>query len=164
MKSSCTPDIFSLTANSRSRDFARKLVRYRLSDAEWSVLAELATRYLTEFPVLPGACVIMSAGFTALINRHTNVPAVVAAGGLAVGGKSYYRPRQAGMSGIVDQSRLDWDGHAWVIAGNHVMDLSIFRTAFSGLGPSGLREDLAVRFGSGSGAFISKLDAMRDEE
>jgi hypothetical protein len=163
MKKFSADDVYSLTTKSQSQEFARHLVRYRLSGTEWTTLAELATRYLSQFPVLPGACVIMSAGFSALVSRQTKVPAVVAAGGLAVGGKTYYRPRQSCLSEIFDQSRLDWNGHAWVIAGDHIMDLSIFRTAYSGLGPKGLQEDLTTRFGSGSGVFISKPETMRDE-
>jgi hypothetical protein len=156
--------LFPIVARSQSPDLARRLVGHRLTRAERGALAELAIRYLAEFPALPGACAVMSAGFCALIRQETDIPVVVAAGGLAIGGRAFYRPDLAGdPSGTFDESRLDWDGHAWVVAGDSVLDLSIFRTGYSGLGPPGLLEALLHRFGPGRGAFVAKLQRMQAE-
>lgn len=159
--------IVQLIARSRTWSLAREIAAYRLSDSEYELVSQLAIEFLTAFPILPGACVMMSAGFATLVTQRSEIPAVVVAGGLAVGGTEYFSsrpPRE--LRSVFDSSRLDWDGHAWALVGNHVVDLSIFRTAYSGLGPPGLEEAIITRFGPGKGAFLSELrrtgaEAMR---
>lgn len=151
-----------LIAASRSWEKAREMARRRLDEEDIAELSALAIDYLANFPFLSGACVPMSAGFSALLTEHSNIPAVVAAGSLAVGKATFYAPNDVdALPRVFDETRLDFDGHAWVLAGDHIVDLSIFRTAYSCRGPAGLREAIAIRFGEGQGVFLSRSRSMR---
>lgn len=106
----------------------------------------------------------MSAGFAALISDRTDIPALTVAGSIRVGGHPFYMPsRKADWPAVFDRSTADFEGHAWVLAGDHVVDLSIFRTARSGVAPPHLDELLQTLFGSAQGAFLASMKTMRSE-
>jgi hypothetical protein len=160
----CPDKLSRLIAATRSWDAARDVVRHPLAGDERDELAALAIEYLSIFPVLTGVCVVMSAGFSAWLKVRTSIPALVVVGSLTIGSTTYFHPHEPETLGrVFDETRTDFDGHAWVLAGDHIVDLSIFRTAYSGLGPVGLQAAVMTRFGEGQGVFISRPRTMRAE-
>ncbi|MGN0923273.1 hypothetical protein [Ectopseudomonas mendocina] len=119
------------------------------------LIAETATRTLASIPRAAGHCVMISAGFVAAL-RASEVPAVVILGDLLIDGKHVFRcydnlPRPTHDDEIVDAT---WDGHAWVMIGESICDLSIFRTAYELAQPNRLSDYILRYFGTGKGAFM----------
>lgn len=119
------------------------------------VIAETAKKTLFSIPPMPGHCVMISAGFVAAL-RASGVTAVVILGDLLIDGKHVFRcydnlPRPTHDDEIVDAT---WDGHAWVMIGESICDLSIFRTAYELAQPNRLSDYILRYFGAGKGAFM----------
>jgi hypothetical protein len=61
------------------------------------------------------------------------------------------------------QSNLDWDGHAWVVCGDWLGDVSILRTARSGRSHPKLKAHLEEKFGSRTGLFAGKIATIAED-
>ena len=48
----------------------------------------------------------------------------------------------------------DWAGHVWVMIGPYVVDISIFRTAYSRQGPARLARHIDLTFGPDKGLYV----------
>jgi hypothetical protein len=126
---------------------------YQENDLE--LIAEAARGTLNSIPRAAGHCVMISAGFVAAL-RASDVPAVVILGDLLIDGKHVFHcysnlPGPAHEGEIVDTT---WDGHAWVMIGESICDLSIFRTAYDMAQPNRLSDYILKYFGAGKGAFM----------
>lgn len=119
------------------------------------VIAETAKRTLFSIPPTPGHCVMISAGFVAGL-RASGVTAVVILGDLLVNGRYAFRCYNNLPSATRDDELVDatWDGHAWVMIGDCLCDLSIFRTAYGLVQPNHLSSYILEHFGTGKGAFM----------
>ena len=62
--------------------------------------------------------------------------------------------------GAFTGTNLDWDGHCWVIFGNLLGDVSLFRTAYSEASPPALKHKIITEFGEGHGLLISPLESL----
>lgn len=119
------------------------------------VIAAAAQGTLFSIPPTPGHCVMISAGFVAAL-RASGVTAVVILGDLLINGKYAFRcyhnlPNPTHDDELVDST---WDGHAWVMIGDCLCDLSIFRTAYGLVQPNHLSSYILQHFGTGKGAFM----------
>lgn len=126
---------------------------YQANDLK--LITETARVTLNSIPRKAGHCVMISAGFVAAL-RASNVPAVVILGDLLIDGKHVFRcsdnlPHPTHDDEIVDAT---WDGHAWVMIGESICDLSIFRTAYDMAQPNRLSDYILKYFGAGKGAFM----------
>ncbi len=68
-------------------------------------------------------------------------------------------PRRVDGKELFSESNLDWDGHAWVVYGDWLADVSVCRTADAG----SLRivsKYIAKELGKGKGLFASRMAAM----
>jgi hypothetical protein len=57
---------------------------------------------------------------------------------------------------------LSWDGHAWLVFGNLLADVSVFRTADSGKGPLAFSAHIHREFGRGKRLMICRTDDTGD--
>jgi hypothetical protein len=57
---------------------------------------------------------------------------------------------------LFSTSNPDWDGHVWVMIGSYIVDISIFRTAYSGLGPARLAKHIDLAFGPNKGLYVDR--------
>lgn len=123
--------------------------------SDLKLIAETATRTLASIPRAAGHCVMISAGFVAAL-RASGVTAVVILGDLLINGKHVFRCYDNLPSPTHDDEIIDttWDGHAWVMIGESICDLSIFRTAYDLAQPNRLSEYILKYFGTGKGAFM----------
>lgn len=136
----------------RGQEAYADYVSYQANDLK--LIAETATRTLASIPRAAGHCVMIIAGFVAAL-RASDVPAVVILGDLLIDGKHVFRcydnlPRPT-HDEIIDTT---WDGHAWVMIGESICDLSIFRTAYELAQPNRLSDYILKYFGAGKGAFM----------
>lgn len=125
-------------------------------------LVDAAKEILTNFPYIPGACALMTAIWTAMIRERTKYPIHAVAGSLFIdnhhifGGNLTEKQTREAFSGI----NHDWDGHCWVIFGNLIADISLFRTAYSEVSPPILQKKILSKFGKGRGLFVMSIEEL----
>ena len=132
---------------------------YLIQDAE--LIIEIAKAILESIPATFGSCVMVSAGFTAAL-RSQGIPSVVILGDLIIEGKYAFKcsgnlPRPRYEAEIINKK---WDGHAWVVIGELIFDLSVFRSAYALQHPSHLKTYVLKHFGSGKGAIMSTAENL----
>ncbi|WP_062342890.1 hypothetical protein [Novosphingobium sp. CCH12-A3] len=134
---------------------AKAFKSYEMNDADREALSHCAIDLLKVFPSIPGACALMSAALAVGLERQMAAPIHVVAGTLAVDGEPVFGDRQP-FDGpqVFSASDPDWDGHVWVMAGPYVVDISIFRTAYSRQGPAKLAKHIDLAFGPNKGLYV----------
>ena len=125
-------------------------------EVERDALIAAARDILTVFPPAAGACLLLSASIAVRTASLTSYPAYVAAGSLAVGRVRVFG-EDAPWNGreLFSRGNPAWDGHAWVIFGDRIVDASIFRTAYSGRSHPTLATFIREKYGARGGVMIT---------
>jgi len=158
MPSSSSGDaVQSLITASFSQEDADTFTSYTPSDADIDALAQVGRDVLAVFRPIPGACMVMSALYSVMLERLVKQKAYVVAGSLYVGDVRIF-----GEDGGIDgknrfsKSDVSWDGHGWVVLGDRIADVSLFRTARSGKSHPILASYVAAEFGPNTGLLICR--------
>jgi hypothetical protein len=132
--------------------------RFSPSDADMTQVAETGREVLRHIRPVPGACVLMSAVLATLLEDKLSGPVFAVAGSLAVGNALVFGSAAplGELKSILSQNNLSWDGHCWLVVGDWIADVSVFRTAYSEQSPPVLREYVTSEFGPGRGMMIAK--------
>ena len=144
-----------LIASCRSRKEAQAYKAFVPTKDDVGRLGEIGREVLQHLPPEAGACALMSAVYAARLQSVGLAPAYVAAGSLLVQGQRVFgdgRPFDGAKA--FSESNSDWDGHAWVMFGPYVADVSIFRTAYSSQAPRLLAAHVRQEFGNGRGLLV----------
>lgn len=151
------PKLARLIAASFSREIAKRYADFLPSEQQIRELADVGREVLRAIPPEPGACVLMSAVYAARLQRQGITPAYVVAGSLDVRGQCVFGHGKFfdGRSEF-SRSNFDWDGHAWVVFGPYIADISLFRTARSSKSPRVLAEHVSREFTQTAGLLIVK--------
>jgi hypothetical protein len=127
-------------------------------DDKWK-LAEAGRQVLQLFPGrIPYACCLMSAVYSVMLEHVGTKPAYVVAGSLYAGDTRIF-----GEEGEFDgkacfcETNMSWDGHAWIVYGDWLADVSLFRTADSDQSPPALKDHVKRQFGHGKGLYVCRL-------
>lgn len=136
---------------------AKSFKAYEMTDTDREALSQCAIDLLKIFPAIPGACALMSAALAVGLERCMAAPIHVVAGTLVVDGDLVFGDRQP-FDGpqVFSKSNPDWDGHVWVMIGSYVVDISIFRTAYSRQGPARLAKHIDLTFGPNKGLYVDR--------
>ena len=136
---------------------AKAFKAYEMTDADRDALSRCAIDLLKVFPPIPGACALMSAALAVSLERQMAAPIYVVAGMLAVDGEPVFGNRQPfDGAQVFSASNPDWDGHVWIMVGPYVVDISIFRTAYSRQGPAKLAKHIDLAFGPNKGLYVDR--------
>ena len=137
----------------RGQEAYREYAQCEISDI--NVVARVAMQTLEMIQPSLGSCVMVSAGFVAIL-KSVGIEAVVILGDLKIDGRFIFECRGNIPGASYDGEVLNatWDGHAWVVIGDLVCDLSIFRTAYALPHPSLLKSFINHHFGDGRGALL----------
>lgn len=137
----------------RGEEAYAEYANFQIADTD--VIIQAARQTLDAIPPSFGSCVMMSAGFAAILNS-LGVPAVVILGDLKVDGCFAFECRGNIPAATYDGEVVEatWDGHAWVMVDNVICDLSIFRSAYNTPQPSHLQIFINRHFGEGKGALL----------
>lgn len=136
---------------------AKAFKAYEMTDADRATLSQSALDLLKVFPSIPGACALMSAALAVGLERSMAAPIHVMAGTLAVEDEPVFGYRQPfDGPAVFSASNPDWDGHVWVMVGPYVVDISIFRTAYSRQGPARLTKHVDLVFGPNKGVYVDR--------
>jgi hypothetical protein len=154
--------LFSLIESSYSTTEAEIVLSFRPSNDDVQLLIHAGKKALNLFPNIPGACALMTAMWVACIRSTTKYPIYAIAGSLLVDGIHVFgRTSSANqVKEAFTSTNLDWDGHCWLIFGNLIGDISLFRTAYSDKSPPALKEKVMSVFGEGCDLLINQLDSL----
>jgi hypothetical protein len=135
------------------------------TDAQLKLLEKIGRDVLVCFPPMPGACILMSAMYAAGLQRELpDVPIHVAAGALSIGQTRVFGDDSVkDWHSVMAKSNPSWEGHSWVVFGEYIADVSIFRTAYSKYSPPLLAQHVIERFGTGRGLMIAKTSTLRGD-
>ena len=151
--------IGKLIAESYGAESANAYRAFEPAASELDDLSEAGQTLLRVFPQLPGACLMMSALYEVGIRAVTKSPVYVVAGSFSVKGVRIFGD-DSDIDGAVRFSKSDqtWDGHAWLVFGNYLADVSVFRTAYSSKCHPLLRTHVIAEFGVGRGLLVCKIE------
>jgi len=112
---------------------------------------------LRHLPPLAAACAPMSAVYAARLQNLAKLPCYVVAGSLRVR-NTYVFGDGKPFDGrkVLSESNSSWDGHAWVVIGCYLADISLFRTVNAGKAHPLLSMHVRREFGEGRGLMIAK--------
>ncbi len=141
---------------------AKAFKSYEMNEADQSALSRCSLDLLKLFPPVPGACAMMSAALAVGLERMMQAPIHVVAGTLAVEGVPVFGDRKPfDGSQVFSAPNPGWDGHVWVMVGSYVVDISIFRTAYSAEGPARLARHIDLTFGPKKGLYVDRWKRTR---
>lgn len=103
----------------------------------------------------------MSAAFAVRLERDLSAPIAVVAGTLSVENVPVFGGIAAIPAGTFSRTDLDWDGHVWVMVGAYIVDVSIFRTAYSQHAPARLAKHVDLFFGPNKGLYVDQWKRTR---
>ena len=135
--------------------------KFTVGNAEKLMLHEAALEVLRAFPGrMPGQCALMSALYSLALEKLDSQRGYVVAGSLYIGDKRVFgQDNELVGKELFSESNLDWDGHAWVVYGDWLADVSVCRTADAG-SPQILSKYIAKELGKGKGLLACRMAAM----
>lgn len=135
--------------------------KFTVGAADKLVLHEAALKVLKVFPGrIPGQCALMSALYSLALAKLGSQRGYVVAGSLYIGDKRVFgEDKEFDGRELFSKSDLDWDGHAWVVYGDWLADVSVCRTADAG-SPRILSKYIANELGKGKGLLACRMAAM----
>lgn len=144
-----------LIAATHGQEAAEVYGRFVPSASDREAVGQVGIEVLSAFPSMPGACVMMSALLVAMLDGRTQSPAYVVAGRLSVRQTLIFGEKEP-IDGRArfSASNPSWDGHAWVVLGSYIVDVSIFRTAYSAQSNNVLSDFIRAEFGVGKGLML----------
>jgi hypothetical protein len=151
--------IAELIRQSQSEAAAEAYLACRPTEDQIRQIGEVGREILLHVRAVPGACAPMSALYAAILqNRMPGTIIHMVAGALAVEGKYVFGQAADRVDGnnIFGRSNPSWDGHSWLVCGDYIIDISLFRTAYSAQSPPLLARYVRAEFGEGRGLLISK--------
>ncbi len=135
--------------------------RFTVGEVDKLVLQECAMKVLKVFPGrMSGQCALMSALYSLTLEKLGPQRGYVVAGSLYIGDKRIFG-EDAGFDGkkAFSESNLDWNGHAWIVYGDWLADVSVCRTADAG-SPRLLSRYIAKEIGKGKGLLACRMASM----
>lgn len=154
-------DLSDLITASFDADAAEAWSKFTVGEADKLVLQEAANKVLKVFSGrVPGQCALMSALYSLALEKLGTKPGYVVAGSLYVGDRRIFG-EYCKFDGkqLFSKSNLDWNGHAWIVYGDWLADVSVFRTADGG-SPRLLSKHVAKEYGRGRGFCAWKMATM----
>ncbi|NVJ52442.1 MAG: hypothetical protein HWD90_02015 [Campylobacteraceae bacterium] len=155
--------IYKLIEKYKSIEEKKEYMEYIYDDIE--ILKQTGIDLLTEVPILPALCALMSARWAYILNENYSIPAIVVAGDLKLFGNTIFSCNSNLPTDINSDTYIKdiWDGHCWIEINGIVADISIFRTAGEQDESHILNKYFSSSFGKNKGAFIAKRDHIPQE-
>lgn len=136
---------------------AKAFKSYEMTDADRAVLSKCAVDLLKVFPEAGGTAAMMSAALAVHLESRLTAPVHVVAGTLSVEGVPVFGDRQPfDGAEVFGEASPEWNGHVWVMVGPYVVDLALFRIAYSADGPARLSRHVDLVFGPGKALYVDQ--------
>lgn len=153
------PDLIARSYDQEAADAYRS---YSPSVAELELLKQKASCVLSIFENEPGACVKLSVLCAAAFQQVSDAPIYVVAGSLADGDTYTFGSNDPVDGGtIFSNSDPSWNGHAWIVLGEWMLDISLLRTAYSSNSPPTLTNYVNSKLGGARNPIVCRIsDAL----
>ena len=131
---------------------AKAFKAHALSDGEREIVSKNALDLLRALPAGPMPVAQIAAALAVQLEKALSAPVQLVAGTLAV----EHVPVLAAPVPTDDATLLDpaFAGHAWVMIGETIIDIALFRLAYSAQGPARLARHVDLAFGPGKALFV----------
>jgi hypothetical protein len=132
---------------------------FQPNEEQLATLRRVGQEVIKIFASVTHACAPVSAAYTARLEFELKkaVPVFLVAGSLKVEGKWIYGDgRSCDGKATFGSSNPSWDGHAWVMYGPYVADLSVRQTVLSGRSHKSLEALVRKIYGDQEGLLIMK--------
>lgn len=129
-----------------------------LNDEQFAALVSVGHDVLRAFPRKAGACVMMGALYVGRLHHLGHASATLVGGALVVAGSPVFGNSSVGDALNTD---LDWGGHAWVLFGEYIADVSLVMTAYSPDAPKLLARHIAPRIKPTQRLYVATPEAAR---
>ncbi|WDF71183.1 hypothetical protein [Novosphingobium sp. KACC 22771] len=127
---------------------AKAFKAYQMSDADRAVISRCAVDLLAVFPPQPDAPAdlgtMMSAALAVSIERAIDAPVYVMRGYLGVDGRPVLGP-----------------AYGWLMVGPYVVDIALFRLAYSAAAPALLSKHVDLAFGPNKALYVDHWSMTR---
>jgi hypothetical protein len=161
----CGVDLETLIGEAFGADAAKAWAKFSPTSKTVDAISEAGQQLLMDFPTMPGAGVMLSALCVRQLEKLKVGPTYVVAGSLYLRGQDYVGDKLVfGKPGKLDgqakfsSSDLAWDGHVWIVCGDRLVDVSLFRTAYSRFSPPALAAHIRKKIGEERDLMICKLE------
>ena len=152
-------DLRELIAESFGEVAAEQWSDLAVGEDDKRKLADAGRQVLQLFPGRTSyACCLMSAAYSVMLEHVGTKPAYVVAGSLYAGDMRIFgEDVEFDGKARFSETNMSWDGHAWIVYGDWLADVSLFRTADSDKSSPALKEHVKRQFGHGKGLYACKL-------
>jgi hypothetical protein len=161
---SATNNICDLITKSHSSTAADAYRDFLPTEQQRQRLYEVGREVLSNFPNIPGACAPMSTLYAARWQQESDTPIYVVAGKLNIEDNPVFGSEIDAneIGSVLSQSNSSWDGHCWLVFGPYIVDISIFRTAYSDYSPAILASHVTEKFGKNRGILVAEPSALAE--
>lgn len=115
---------------------AKAFKAYVMSDTDRATISRCAVDLLAVFPAAPDSSALMSAALAVSLDRVMNAPIHVLSGSLSVDG------------------RMGPGAYSWVMVGPYIIDIALFRMAYSAEAPAILTKHVDLVFGPNKALYV----------
>ncbi|WP_206239215.1 hypothetical protein [Novosphingobium terrae] len=128
-----------------------------LSPADGEAVAKAGFDLQRIFPATPDEAPLISAALAVRLEDALSAPAYVVAGTLAVEGVPVLGNRLAFDPAAAFAGETPaFNGHVWLMVGDIIIDIALFRLAYSAQGPATLSRHVDLAFGPGKALFVDR--------
>jgi hypothetical protein len=115
---------------------AKAFKAYEMNDADRATISRCGVDLLAIFPAAPNASALMSAALAVSLERAMTAPIHVVSGSLQVEG------------------RPALESHNWLMIGPYIVDIALFRLAYSAEAPAILAKHVDLVFGANKALYV----------
>jgi hypothetical protein len=115
--------IASLIESATTKSEADSFRQFIATDEVLQRVAAVGKEVLDNLPFKPGACAHLTALWVMLVRERLQIPALGVVGHLAIEGSLILGKQGDTLSRGLQDKSLDWDGHCWLVVGDHIGDI-----------------------------------------
>lgn len=141
---------------------AKAFKSYALDDGDRAKISHAALEILKLFPACPDSGAMLTAALAVRLGQRLDAPVQMAAGSLLLDKQAVLSSAQGTeMKAFPADDGADYAGHVWLMVGPHVVDVSLFRLAYSAEGPAALSRHVDLVFGPNKGLYVDEWARTR---
>lgn len=152
--------LYPLISQYRGQTEANSYINYNINNI--NIVGKAIQDCLASVPPSFGACTMLSSYLAGYLKDDFGIPAIVLAGDLEINGTTVFHCKEnlPAFDKPGEITSAIWEGHSWVEIDNYIIDISIFRSAYSIDRPSILKSYIIETFGNGRGAILSPVNEL----
>lgn len=141
---------------------AKAFKAYEMDDGDRAKISHAALEILKLFPPVADAGPLLTAALAVRLEQRLDAPVYMVAGRLLLDRVAVLsEARAVPMKAFPTENSGDYAGHCWLMVGAHVVDVNIFRLAYSAQGPAALSRHVDLVFGPNKGLYVDGWSRTR---